>query len=142
MARSSYCTIAITTALASLIAEATFSSESPVGLDSNRGTPVCYMQTGEGKTVDLSHLCGVTKNNHPTAITQIGKLLETKECPACSLRGANLSAANLAGANLNEADLSGANLSRANLLGANLLGTNLSNANLRGAIMPDGNIHP
>lgn len=99
------------------------------------------MQTGEGKTVDLSHLCGVTENNDTISSAQISKLLETKECPACSLGGANLSAANLAGANLNEADLRGANLSHANLLGANLLGANLSNANLRGAIMPDGNIH-
>ncbi len=135
--------ITITTALTPLIAEAAFSSESPVVLDSNSGTPVCYMQTADGVLFDLSKMCGMSDSyrRNPAAFATISSLLETKQCSMCNLQGANLSATNLSGANLNNADLSGANLSKANLLGANLLGANLTNANLRGAIMPDGSIH-
>ncbi len=120
--------ITITTALTPLIAEAAFSSESPVVLDSNSGTPVCYMQTADGVLFDLSKMCGMSDSyrRNPAAFATISSLLETKQCSMC---------------NLNNADLSGANLSKANLLGANLLGANLTNANLRGAIMPDGSIH-
>ena len=41
------------------------------------------------------------------------KLKQTKECPKCDLRSANLTGANLKGAYLRRADLSGADLSGA-----------------------------
>ena len=78
------------------------------------------------------------------------QLLETRQCPNCNLRGANLRGANLGGANLAGADLRGANLKGADLAGsrlsnadladANLMGANLGNADLRGADLGDANL--
>lgn len=139
-----YLTITITSALTVLIAEAAFSSDFQIVLDSNFETPACYMQTEDGRTFDLSSFCGKSETymrNTAAKSIYVSQLLKTKQCSMCTLSGANLSATNLIGANLIKADLSGANLSNANLLGANLLGANLSNANLSGAIMPDGSIH-
>ena len=56
------------------------------------------------------------------------KLLETKECVRCDLRGANLKSANL-----EYADLRAAYLYGADLRGASLEGADLTDANLRGA---------
>ena len=56
------------------------------------------------------------------------KLLETKECARCDLRGANLKSANL-----EYADLRAAYLYGADLRGASLEGADLTDANLRGA---------
>lgn len=72
---------------------------------------------------------------------QLQQLLQTKQCIACDLSGADLanqdlSGANLVGANLTSANLSGANLTGADLTGANLLGANLSDVNLAGAKWP------
>ena len=50
------------------------------------------------------------------------KLKQTKECPKCDLRSANLSRAKLIGADLREADLRSANLTGAYLRGADLSG--------------------
>ena len=61
------------------------------------------------------------------------KLLDTNECVACDLIGANLTDANLIGANLTDANLIGANLRDAALFGAVLEDANLGGANLRGA---------
>jgi uncharacterized protein YjbI with pentapeptide repeats len=58
----------------------------------------------------------------------IKKLLETKECARCDLRGANLKSANL-----EYADLRAAYLYGADLRGASLEGADLTDANLRGA---------
>lgn len=59
------------------------------------------------------------------------RLLETKQCPGCDLRNADLR-----GANLSYADLRGANLSNADLRGANLTGADLRGANLQGTKLP------
>lgn len=109
--------------------------------NSSVDTLVCYMQTADGKTLDLGNLCG----NSPKDEGILKKLLVNKQCQNCNLSGANLSGVNLSGANLSGANLSGAtlsgtNLSGANLKGASLNGTDLRGANLNGAIMPDGSI--
>jgi len=77
----------------------------------------------------------------------VRQLLETGQCPACILRGADLAGMDLSGANLAGADISGANLAQTNLRGANLQGatmlglslseTMLSGANLKNADMTD-----
>lgn len=73
------------------------------------------------------------------------RLLTTKQCPRCDLRGADLVHANLSGADLQGALLIGANLSRADLSHADLrgsdlrqaslFGTNLANSKLTGSLM-------
>ena len=60
------------------------------------------------------------------------KVLTTKVCIGCNLKGINLSSFNLSGANLRNSNLSGANLSSTNLKNANLSGTNLWRADLSG----------
>lgn len=82
----------------------------------------CYMQTADGKTLDLWRLC---------ATGLIKQLLTTGRCVKCNLSGINLS-------NL---DLSNLDLSGANLTGTNLTNTNLTGANLTNTIMPDGKIY-
>lgn len=56
-------------------------------------------------------------------------LKETKSCPKCDLRGANLNRTDLSGANLE-----GANLSRASFALSDFSGANLQNADLRETI--------
>jgi len=68
------------------------------------------------------------------------KLLETKECTNCDLRGANLREADLSGASLYRADLSGADLSGASLVLANLIEANLNLANLIEANLREANL--
>lgn len=97
-------------------------SNYPVVSNSEVDRLPCYMQTADGRTLDLWRLC---------AGGLIKQLLATGKCVKCNLSGVNL--ANL---DLSNLDLSGANLSGANLTGTNLSGTNLSNT-----IMPDGQIH-
>jgi len=83
------------------------------------------------------------------------RVIETRNCSGCDLRGANLSGVDLRSANLNEADLRGAILTRANpggfsldataifrvylsgsdLAGADLSATNLNGAKLSGAVL-------
>ncbi len=104
--------------------------------NSNAESLVCYIQTADGKTLNLGNICGDPTQN------SIRQLLTTKQCQGCNLSRANLSGTNLMGADLSKANLSGANLSGANLKGASLNGTNLMGADLSGTIMPDGSISP
>jgi uncharacterized protein YjbI with pentapeptide repeats len=134
-------TAALSTALTPFTAEATLSSEYPVAPNLNVNESVCYMQTEDGRTLDLSNLCANPDRNTTATSVQIRQLLETKLCQRCNLRGANLSSSNLIGADLSYANLSNADLRNTNMLGANLNKTDMSNAKLSGAIMPDGTIH-
>lgn len=134
-----YLNAALSSSLILFVAEATLSSQYSMAQNSNSDTLICYMQTGDGKTLNLTHLCKHTRNT--AADSPIDQLLTTKSCPKCKLNDAKLSGANLVGADLSNADLSNADLSNANLLGAKLTGANVTNAKLNGAIMPDGNIH-
>ncbi|HEY9642960.1 MAG TPA: pentapeptide repeat-containing protein [Coleofasciculaceae cyanobacterium] len=98
---------------------------------------ICYLQTSDGRVVNLNQLCS---SNAQTAPTQF---LVTKQCAGCNLQQANLAnrdlrGANLAGANLAGANLAGANLAGANLRGANIQGANLRGANIRNTILPGG----
>lgn len=61
---------------------------------------------------------------------RVEKLLETRECPGCDLKNANLQGADLSGVNLERANLEGANLEGAKLGNANLKRANLTKANL------------
>ena len=75
-------------------------------------------------------------------LSHLNKLLLSKQCNKCDLRGSGLVMADLVGANLTGANLVNANLSQANLTGANLTGANLTGAslygaNLSGAILTD-----
>lgn len=96
-------------------------SNYPVVSNSQISQLPCYMQTEDGKTLDLWRLC---------AGGMVKQLLTTGRCIKCDFRGINLS-------NL---DLSNLDLSGANLTGANLTGTNLTGTNLTNTIMPDGKI--
>lgn len=137
-----FCLIAIlSTALVVFSAEVASSNlrivgaEYPVVPTPNRDMPVCYIQTSDGRTLDLRNLCGNSASNTrktTAAIADVKRLLASKNCQGCNLRGANLANANLRYANLTGADLSGANLSGATLIGANLNDANLANADLRG----------
>jgi hypothetical protein len=76
----------------------------------------------------------------PTRLSaaDVSRLRDTKQCPGCSLDGANLSFASLFGANLANASLrtsimNGSTLTAAILNSANLSGANLSRADLGGA---------
>jgi uncharacterized protein YjbI with pentapeptide repeats len=71
----------------------------------------------------------------PNWVTQwhVQQLLETKACPGCNLRNANLQNADLERTNLQNADLEGANLKGSRLKDANLQGANLRGATLEGA---------
>ncbi|MBD1943465.1 pentapeptide repeat-containing protein, partial [Coleofasciculus sp. FACHB-712] len=62
----------------------------------------------------------------------VRRLIETKQCQNCDLKGANLVSAHLTGADLRGANLQGANLANANLEGADLTQANLEKANLTG----------
>lgn len=73
-------------------------------------------------------------------LSDLRKLLSTKECFNCDLSGSGLVMANLSGAKLNGANLSRANLSRANLTGADLSGADLSGASLYGANLVGANL--
>lgn len=64
---------------------------------------------------------------------RVEKLLETRECPRCDLRNANLQGADLNGVNLEGANLEGANLEGAKLGNANLKRANFTKANLERA---------
>lgn len=110
--------------------------------DSEFDILVCYMQTADGRTLNLIELCGKSndsKNSPQEEVRpsqeKVRELLATKQCQKCDLRGINLSGQNLGGANLTGTNLSGANLSGANLTGTNLSGANLTGANLSGVSM-------
>ncbi len=68
------------------------------------------------------------------------KLLETKDCVGCDLRGARLLGENLFGARLIETNFSNANLKNANLANSNLKMANLQNANLSQAKLSAANL--
>ena len=92
--------------------------------DVDMGMPVCYFRTEDGRVLDLGALCGEPAKNSTITTANaadVKRLLATKECSGCNLRGANL-----AKANLYFADLTGANLAGANLTGANLIGAHLN----------------
>jgi len=129
------------------VAEATTYSVTPTSETNNW---ICYMQTADGRVVNLTSLCA------KKTLDPLRKLLTTKECQKCdligvnlsetdlhdaNLSGANLTGANLKGANFLGANLTGANLKGANFLGANLAGSLLKSADLSGATMPDGTIN-
>jgi hypothetical protein len=81
----------------------------------------------------------------------VTRLVETRTCPDCDLRGAeltgsylrhaNLRGANLAGARLNGADLRDAYLGQANLEGADLRNADLTRANLSNANLNLARLH-
>ncbi len=73
-------------------------------------------------------------------LSDLRKLLSTKECFNCDLSGSGLVMANLSGAKLGGANLTQANLSRANLSGADLSGADLSGASLYGANLTGANL--
>ncbi len=73
-------------------------------------------------------------------LSDLRKLLSTKECRNCDLTGSGLVMANLSGAKLSGVNFSGANLSRADLSGANLIGADLSGASLYGANLSGANL--
>jgi uncharacterized protein YjbI with pentapeptide repeats len=105
-------------------------------VSSETDTPACYIQTEDGKILDLRNLCGQPTRNTTKTTAQtadIKRLLATNQCPGCNLSGANLANANLRFANLVSANLSGANLSGASLIGANLNDANLTGADLKSA---------
>ncbi len=111
-------------------------SKYSIAQDVDTGMPVCYFRTEDGRVLDLGTLCGKPAKNsaNTTANAEdVKRLLTTKDCPGCNLRGANLAKANLYFADLTGANLAGANLTGANLVGANLNDTNLVGANLSGA---------
>jgi hypothetical protein len=78
---------------------------------------------------------GVTTPAYSQNPNDLKQLLETRFCPGCDLRGANLSGAHLIGVDLRDANLTGANLTNINLEGADLTGANLTSANLEGAFL-------
>ncbi|WRH66894.1 MAG: pentapeptide repeat-containing protein [Planktothrix sp. GU0601_MAG3] len=78
---------------------------------------------------------GVTTPAYSQNPNDLKQLLETRFCPGCDLRGANLSGAHLIGVDLRDANLAGANLANINLEGADLTGANLTSANLEGAFL-------
>ena len=82
---------------------------------------------------------------HSFKQADVDKLLATRECQWCDLRGAhvpgaNLSGTDLSGANLTEAQLSDADLSGANLSTAYLRNSDLSGANLSTAFLGKANL--
>ena len=60
----------------------------------------------------------------------VDRLLQTKKCPACDLKGADFTGADLSDANLSDAILPEAILPEANLWGANLRGAYLEGTDL------------
>lgn len=72
--------------------------------------------------------------------SMLDRLLKTRECAQCSLRGSDLSGLDLSGVNLSGADLSRANLSKANLRGADLRAATLLNVDLSGTLLADANL--
>lgn len=72
--------------------------------------------------------------------SSIKQLLETKACPQCNLRGADLSNQNLQGVNLQAADLTGADLSSTNLRGANLSHSILKQVNFDDTLLAGANL--
>jgi len=70
----------------------------------------------------------------------VRRLLFTRQCSRCDLRGADLRGANLRGVDLWGAKLGGAYLGGANLWGTKLEKANLEGANLAGANLGDANL--
>jgi len=83
---------------------------------------------------------GVVSTVQAESLTDLNKLLSTKECPQCDLSSAGLVQSDLKRADLQQADLTGANLSQANLMGADLRGADLSGASLHGANLSGANL--
>lgn len=82
------------------------------------------------------HCCWLLLATPATALASpadLVRLLTSRQCPRCDLRGADLVHADLRGANLQGAVLVGANLGRANLQASNLQGADLRQASLLGA---------
>ncbi len=110
----------------------TYASEDSTIFASQINEPFCYLETSDGRLLNLNQLCV------PQRLTTIQQLLTTKQCQGCNLQRANLANADLKGANLAGVNLSGANLSGANLTGANIKGAILQGANLKNTVMPTG----
>lgn len=79
-------------------------------------------------------------NAAPKGDVAIIQLLQTDECPGCTLSDADLVHAELRDANLEGAKLQRANLSQAQLDGANLRNSDLSFTSLRGASLRGTNL--
>ena len=90
--------------------------------------------------ISLSQAGVTTTENNSNITQQIQRLLETKECIRCDLRGADLSNTDLTNANLEGANLSNANLNNANLEEAYLVSANLSQADLTAADLGAANL--
>ena len=73
------------------------------------------------------HLVVMTQNGFGYAKQDLEKLLKTKICQKCDLKGADLKGTDLKGADLQKTILDQANLSGANLTGANLHGVTYLN---------------
>jgi uncharacterized protein YjbI with pentapeptide repeats len=141
MSKLFYLTTALSITFSLLTNEATLSSKYSVEPNSNVEGLVCYMQTEDGKTLNLSRFCGNRGRSTTTTPVLVKQFLETKQCQRCNLNGTNLSGSNLVGADLRNADLRNADLRNANMFGANLKNASMNNAQLSGATMPDGTIH-
>src|SRR4028118_1499664 len=81
--------------------------------------------------------CGGPKNEIDKSKAQ---LKETKSCPGCELKEADLGSADLVGGNLSGAKLNKANLSSAKLNEANLSGAFLDSAKLNQANLSSANL--
>jgi uncharacterized protein YjbI with pentapeptide repeats len=89
-------------------------------------TILIILLAGVGTTAHLSF-------SYLNTQKRVEKLLQTRECPGCDLRNANLQGADLSGVNLEGANLKGANLEGAKLGNANLKRVNFTQANLERA---------
>jgi len=85
-------------------------------------------------------LVGFTSPLFGANLDHLAKLIRTKKCQYCDLRGAPLRGSNLAGADLGSAHLESADLYGANLTGANLSRAALFNADLRKANLTGANL--
>ncbi|MEM8674721.1 MAG: pentapeptide repeat-containing protein [Cyanobacteria bacterium P01_G01_bin.67] len=91
-------------------------------------------------TVLITIATTITIPAQAESLSDLSKLLSTKQCPQCDLSNAGLVQANLTGASFVEANLAGANLSQANLKGADLTGANLTGTSLHGANLTGANL--
>lgn len=71
---------------------------------------------------------------------EVQRLRETKVCPGCDLKGANLADTDLTGVDISGADLSSANLTNATLNNANLSHAIFNGTSLIGAKFKDSNL--
>ncbi|MEA3467892.1 MAG: pentapeptide repeat-containing protein [Thermodesulfobacteriota bacterium] len=121
------------------ILENTQVSDSEVGADENKdaaGEDVGIVQSM------LNVFSSSTPEEPPTEVmSNVARLLDTKQCYGCNLSGVNLSGENLDGADLEAADLSNTVLTKVDFEGANLKGANLSGADLSEADLSEADMY-